>query len=82
MGPSRRRRYEPDSRVAALVERYGAPRVALFFALDADTLRRYLDGASRRATRWWIETHAETVARDLAAEARPALRLVQGSGGT
>lgn len=73
---SGRSRFRPDPRVLALVQRYGAPRVGLMFGLDADVIRRYGDGASQRTTQWWIESHLETVERDLAGEERGRAKLV------
>ena len=70
-----RGRYVPDPRVVALVERFGAVRVGTMFGLDVDVMRRYLDGSSQRTTRWWIETHAERVERDMLAA--PVLALVR-----
>jgi len=70
-------RFEPDPRVLAMIERYGAVRVGLMFGLDGDALRRYAAGVSQRATRWWIEVNAETVERDLIAEQRATLTVVR-----
>jgi hypothetical protein len=65
--------------VVALVARYGAVRVGAAYALDGDGLRRYVDGASIRTSRWWIELHVDTISRDLAAEdtRRGVLALVR-----
>ena len=71
-----RARFTPDPRVGALIERHGAPRVGLMFGLDADAMRRYEDGASQRTTRWWIETHLDSVVRDFAAESPERANLV------
>ncbi len=71
------RRFEPDPRVLAMVERYGATRVGLMYGLDGDAMRRYAAGVSQRATRWWIELHTETVAHDLVVEQRAALTIVR-----
>jgi hypothetical protein len=70
------RRFVPDSRVATLIERYGATRVAKLLAIDADSLRRYAEGVSQRATRWWIECHLEPVARELGDEDARRAKLV------
>lgn len=69
------RRFEPDPRIVRLVEQYGAARVGLMYGMNGDAVRRYLDGASQRSTRWWFEMNLETVARDLGA-ARPVLVAV------
>lgn len=68
MGPSQRKkqRYTPDPRVVEAVERHGAAFVGKLFALDGDTLRRYIDGASTRTTQWWIELHAVRVLEEIA----------------
>jgi len=70
------RRFDPLPGVVALVARHGAARVGVAYALDADAVRRYLDGASQRATRWWFELHLEAVTREL--NGGPVLRLVTG----
>jgi len=77
MDITRDRKFDPDPRVLSMIERFGAPRVGLMYGLDGDSLRRYAAGVSRRANRWWIELHAETVERDLIAEQRPALTIVR-----
>jgi hypothetical protein len=59
------RRFEPDPDVVALVEKHGASRVGLAYALDADAMRRYLAGVSQRTTRWWIEINRDAVEREL-----------------
>ena len=70
------RRFAPDATVAALVAEHGASKVGLAYGLDADVLRRYLDGASQRTTRFWIELHRDRVAAELSA--RPVRLLRPG----
>ena len=71
------RRFDPLPELLALIERYGAARVGAAYGQDADSVRRYVDGASQRTTRWWFELHLESVTREL--DARPVLRLVSGT---
>ena len=73
-----RRAYKPNPVIVDLVQRHGASRVGEVLGLNADRLRAYVDGASRRATRWWIEVHAEQVSAELEAP-KPVLRLVRSS---
>lgn len=56
--------YEPDPRIVYLVEHHGASKVGTAFALDGDSIRRYIAGVSKRTNRWWLEAHVHVVWRE------------------